>query len=131
MRDVAVGKKNISTTGELHYFVNLRKIVEERLSDWCIMPDPIGIGRLNVFIPSMDNAINAITLCMIVIERSLIIDIHKDQQAAGNAECQPEDVDGGVDLLLAKVSPGDGEVVLKHSKAYFRNLLKLRIALHN
>jgi hypothetical protein len=42
-------------------------------------------------------------------------DVMKDQQAAGHADSQPEDVERGVAFAFEQVAPGDAQVVAEHS----------------
>ena len=48
----------------------------------------------------------------------LVVHPEADQQGHGHAGGQPQDVDGGIDLVLPEVAPGDFKVVLKHGDCF-------------
>ena len=62
----------------------------------------------------MDDAINAISFLMVIVERSFVLNIHKDQHAASDADSESKDIDSGITFLLQQVSPADDNVTLKH-----------------
>jgi hypothetical protein len=49
-----------------------------------------------------------------MVHATLVIDPQEDQEAAGHAEGEPEDIDEGEGFVIAERPPGDGKIVLEH-----------------
>ena len=48
-------------------------------------------------------------------EAELVADVEQDQQAAGHADGQAEDVEGGVGAVLEQVAQRRGQIVAEHA----------------
>jgi hypothetical protein len=44
-----------------------------------------------------------------------MIDVHRDQQATGQADGQADDINGRSEAILPEVAEGDAQVVEEHS----------------
>jgi hypothetical protein len=51
---------------------------------------------------------------MEAIEAPVILDVQKDQHAAGKADAEAGDIDKGNNLVAPEVADGDGEIVSYH-----------------
>jgi hypothetical protein len=60
---------------------------------------------------------DAICVCVIFVKAQLIRDVQSDEQAAGDADRQTEEIYKAEALVPEEVSEGDFEIVAKHDFA--------------
>ena len=54
----------------------------------------------------------------IVVEADLVDDPEADEEADGHAGGEPDDIDGGIAFVTAKVAPGEEEIVFEHALSF-------------
>jgi hypothetical protein len=64
----------------------------------------------------LDDPVEGVTVGFEIILATFVADPEEDQEAAGHAEGEPEDIDKGEGFVVAKGSPGDGKVTFEHGQ---------------
>jgi hypothetical protein len=72
--------------------------------------------RRAIFVePLTGNAIEAICIGMVPVVGKLVAHVQRNQQATGNTNRQPKDVNACITRVLAQVAERDFEIVFDHS----------------
>jgi hypothetical protein len=79
------------------------------------------LGQLAILMAVIGQPVEVIRVGMERVVTQLEADILQNQQACGDADCQPQDVGEGIDLVPAQSAQRDFEVVFEHDGILMRN----------
>ena len=64
--------------------------------------------------PVQPHPVDALGLLVEAVVAQFVAHVEQDQDAAGQTDCQPDDVDEGIPLLAPHIAQGDFQVTAKH-----------------